>query len=1002
MSEEPYVSHGRYEDALERPAPEDCLPESAPVAAALPRPAARRHRDRCRIHEAGTVSTRSHLFLLALALLSWAAGPAFAREPAILVTRTGPEAVSVNAPRVVTVVFRVTNPADRPARFQERLVLPPFWRPIAAESPFTLDPAHVEVRLVSFYVPATTPAGDYQVTYLLADPQSPDQIVSSPVFTVVVLPAPSLRLTVLSAPELVVAGGAYTATFQLANPGNVDATVALSARSQDNFPASVNPQSIHLAAGGLAEVAVTVRTDSDFPRPTQHRVTLQASSTGAFDDVTQAHASSAVNIMPRPAPAGDAFHTLPMRLTLRGLLDDRAGRGAGLQTEISGSGPLDEEGRQHIDFLLIAPDLDGGSLYGERDEAHVSLWTETWRLDLGDQVFSLTPLTERFLYGRGVRGRLALDDFAAGVYYAESRWLEPSQDQSAAYVSFPFAKRATLDLSFLHKRIHQDAPAFPRLPDATDILSARARFVPADNLNMDLEFAWGANRGGTLPDSGAAGRLALSGNIDRLAYQMTYFRAAPGFFGYHNDMDFLSAGVTLPLFPRLRLQLDHRREKRNLDLNPVIPTAPRDLFSRAGLRYRISPDATLTLDVRTRSRRDLLPSPSFDFTENTFRLGAVRRFDKTTFDVFGEWGESHDDLTSRSSSIQRYRFSAYVTPSRKNSYAAYVEFSDSTTFTARRRPSLSGGLRADLQLNPSTSLGVRASAANHHAVGKRYTAETRLNHRLRNGADLSATAGYTAWHNGSQQDHAALMVSYSVPFQTRLHRKRTTGSIRGTVRREEDLAGIPNVIVTVNGQSALTGPDGEFLFPSLVPGVHQLRLDAPRIALDRITSRPLPLAVVVRPGETTEINLDVTRAACLRGQIVLVPARERIAAGDNGEPFLVGSARSRPDSGSSPDTPDTDSHHGVPGVLVQLTSGSETHHRLSGLGGEFNFERLRPGSWSLTIMGDNLSDEYDQPPPQTIELLPAQERTVLLRMTPRRRPIRIIDQGELRLEGTSP
>src|SRR5690606_33298200 len=87
---------------------------------------------------------------------------------------------------------------------------------------------------------------------------------------------------------------------------------------------------------------------------------------------------------------------------------------------------------------------------------------------------------------------------------------------------------------------------------------------------------------------------------------------------------------------------------------------------------------------------------------------------------------------------------------------------------------------------------------------------------------------------------------------------------------------------------------------------------------------------------------------------------------------------------------------GFTGGLVELTNGRETYRELTDADGEVVFDHLRPGIWTLKVHGNDLPAHHViENPIQQIELAPGESGRALVRVLPKIRPIRFLDQGEI-------
>ena len=216
---------------------------------------------------------------------------------------------------------------------------------------------------------------------------------------------------------------------------------------------------------------------------------------------------------------------------------------------------------------------------------------------------------------------------------------------------------------------------------------------------------------------------------------------------------------------------------------------------------------------------------------------------------------------------------------------------------------------------------------------------------------------------------------------------------------------IPDAIISVNGATAVTDKKGNFKFPSLKPGTYHIRVDQEAIGFNRVTVQKTPLEITVQGGIETEINFGVVRSATLKGRVAVFASK---AEGENNY-----------DNESSPEGKDHDNPSGelvieasgrtagskmvedyaLAGILVEMKSESGIHRRVTDKKGQFLFEDLRPGNWTLTVYENNLPEyHYLEQDTFDLHLKPGSEGELLVKVLPQMRSINIIDAGELSIE----
>ena len=889
---------------------------------------------------------------------------------------------------IVTTVFTVTNPTDQKREFISEVKLPQGWVLITKDFSFELNPNESDTRLVSFFVPQTTLAGKYEITYVIKDRKYPS---ISDFYTTycLVLPVSKLQTELLESPKFVIAGEEYRASFIVTNQGNTKYTINTNINSSKNIPCVADVEKFTLDPGQSKTVVVSVKTDAKTIRKLRHHLRLTAEA--VEDSKTKATSTSFVEILPRISGVEDNFHRIPAELIFRYVSQKNQDRTSGIQTEFRGEGTLDEEGKKHIKFRFRGPDVLDKSIFGEHDEYFLSYWTEEYELNFGDRNYSLSQLTENYLYGRGLEGRLNIDDdFTLGAYYMKTRWLQPRTQETAAYLDYSINDKYKVGLNYLRKN---------KNGKVSNITSFEGTFEPFENTKVELEYAMGP--GGDKKDNAYLTRLY--GRNDWLSYYLKLTHGGPDYPGYYSDLDYVSAGITVPIDKYLRLNASFRRERNNLDLDPTIYSAPLEKYYQLGLDYRLKTDTTFSLDWRSRNRRDRLDSPQFDYQEDTLKFGVGQSFDKLTINTSAEFGKIKNELNNTTSDSKRYTASVYFKPTKKQSYSGYLYYDKDNNFTGENRRSTTVGLNARYNITNSTSFSftLRTNKYQGSAYGARDNLELKLNHTFINGNELSILARHTRYKSSSMEDDTALMVQYTIPLGLPVCPKKSVGSIKGYVYDEETQVPISDCLLRLNGLTAVTDSSGNFTFPSVKPGIYYLDVDTASIGIDQITSRKTPPELIVEGGEKTQVNIPVTRAARLSGRIMVYSYEgnhnkttvNKQNSNTNKPYYVVGNS-----SDNKVDTKLTEDY-GLANTIVELKNSSETKRTVTDRQGRFEFEELRPGKWIFKIYGDNLPEyHYIEKDASELELKPGQKKEISARVLPRKRRIRIIAEPQTLLE----
>ena len=383
---------------------------------------------------------------------------------------------------IVTASVVVANRGAEADEFRERFILPPGCQKVAPpELPFRLEPGGQIVRVLAVSVPANMPAGLFTLSYRAQSRRDPSSLASFD-FAVTVTAVEDLELLLEPGAATALAGDNYSVKLRVTNRGNSRLAVRLAQRSSLRFPVSVDASTFALEAGVSRVILCRVQTDKGFAKHTSHAVTFDVTATSATGKTLTASQASVVEIIPLIGGDREPFHQLPMQLRLIGIAE--TGHDARFQAELSGAGSLDEAGRHRIDFLFRGPDVQNSSLFRERDEYGATYTDERWKIDVGDRVYALSPLTEKHSLARGAGVTWHEDQTTAGLFAATTLYRQRNTEELGAFVRQDLTRDFSLQANFLRKT-GGSSLAEKALPQ--NIVTIESRFRCGKLLDLRLE-----------------------------------------------------------------------------------------------------------------------------------------------------------------------------------------------------------------------------------------------------------------------------------------------------------------------------------------------------------------------------------------------------------------------------------------------------------------------------------------------------------------------------------
>lgn len=810
---------------------------------------------------------------------------------------------------IVSVAFTVRNDGQARAEIEPRLVLPSGWRTVTPDFPFTLSGKQSIVRLVSFVIPETARAGEYPLTYEARNRQIPS-VSSAYTVRVRILPAPNLQVALLEAPQFAVAGETYRAVFVARNTGNSPVKARFTARSAQGF--EVDPQSgdVALDPGESQSLAIAVATPRVRRRVDEYLSVTVETADAAVNDT----ASAPTQIVPRVS-AGEAYHTLSSEVGLSFVARETGEeRHSGWQAEWSGNGTIDEENARHIGFRLRGPDTREQGSLGDTDEYALQYWDDTTSASLGDSIYGLSLLTEPGRYGRGASAGYKTEDFDVSAYRARDRYGATDRQQAGFNAHYALTPGARFGVNLLDKT-GGELPA--------QIGSVQSQITWGNALYTDVELARSDGDG----ERGDAFRGGIYDNSHALRYYAIGWHADPGFRGYLRDEEYLTTGFDYPRPKSWGLRGYYRLQNQNLEADPTRP-APQEQQASLGTERLVGESARISLDYGTRTYVDryIAADGATDIANRSARLGVSRSFKDISLLYAIERGKTLDRLTRVRFDTSLHMLSAYWKVSPAQSYSIYALRDDNTYSHEREQVQTTVGLSGSYQWRAGTVLNL--DLERNSAAAKRHsTYNLSLLHRLRDGDRLELIARRIE----GRVPQTDVLLTYSVPFDLPIFRRANVATLHGRVYDAETGAGVNDVVLNLDGMTAVTGAGGAFEFPAVEAGGYQLSMDRSNVDVDKVPVDDLPLGVIVTAQDSKRVDIALIRSIAVSVNVHL-PA-------NNSDSTLA-------------------ANRGVQNVLVTLKRGDRVYRRLTDANGHMRLAGLAPGRWLASIAADTLPSGY--------------------------------------------
>lgn len=885
----------------------------------------------------------------------------------------GPEAFQARPGELINVLFEVTNTTGNDITAATDAILPEGWKVVNRPGPLRLAPSARAVFIFSVVVPSAARAATYEAAFRVFAQEAPSMSYRHGI-TVTVQEVQGLTVNLVEAPRTVVSGGLYAASFLVKNTGNDTVVLALSCSSLGGIPAVVDVDRVELAPGQSHVARVTARIPEDIPRGFTHRLFLEARSIGPRPLAAQGWAD--VEVIRSGTPFLERFTTIPATLTLRQATQHGGKTASSLQAALEAQGPVDKAGKHHVELVLVGPDTTDETTFGTQDQYLFRAYSETYDVVAGDSQFSLSPLTEQYLAARGAGLGLSLGGLSVKGFSARPRWQEPDVTETGVSLGYRFGSSLDVTLNALGKSGEDE--------DAK-VASAQVSIRPLPWMDMDIEGAQG-NGGDT---KGEAVRASVSCAGPPGSARLSYLDADPDFPGYHKDKRLASLDLVSNISKPLRASLSFNREERNLRREPDIAQAPVDTRTRLGVDYLADDKTTYSLAVSGRRLEDRLPSPLTDFTEVTMRAGVRKQLPSASCNVFAETGGRRDETDGEVSPLWQVALTAYGTRDRDLSFGLHARVASKVNIDPANARTVSAGASVACSFSRETriELSGQVDADRSDASRNKYLLEASVKKDLWQDSTLTARASRTLYTGHTDtKNETALLVEYAHEFGLPVARKAGTSTVSGIVRDASSSKPLGGVILRLDGRSAATDPEGRFSFLGLTPGTAYLGVDVSGLDPTSLPDCQNPLPLTLEAGRVILVEILITKKATLRGRIEIYKAFK----GERALPtVLEGELLPRQEGAIElrPAAP-------LANALVELRGTGGTVRALTDAHGLFTFPELRPGTWTLAVSREAIPEDHVLEPAElTFELAPGDAREVALKVLPKKRVIRFMQEG---------
>lgn len=847
----------------------------------------------------------------------------------------GPEDIETRPGRVLALSFSVTNRSNQAAEFIESAEIPEGWNSLLPLRNFRLGPGENMTRIVPVQVPPSARAGNYEIIYSVKSREDPG-LRDTEAIGIKVLQVEGLRLFMVEGPREVFPGESYIMVIQAVNGGNTPQDFTLESEEETASFLSLPKEVLPIAPGETQTFEIPFVIPKNISEET---IRIRLAAVGKGDKRTLTTIFIRLEVLLDNLGRFDPYNVIPTSLELTYTGDgDRA-----FQATWSGVGFLDEEGDRRLAFSFRGPDATGAGLLGQEDQYWIDYDDRDYALQLGDQNYSLSRLTSRYTYGRGIGAEFhpEEEDYRVGFHYLEGRSNILDEKESAFFISKNLSSDSMVQLNYIEREDRENTPGH-YFKDRVFGLQSEAAL--GENWQVEAEYGWSDTDQNIQDPADNAYYFLLRGEpFESVSLSLRRIYAEPHFFGEYTDYDSLSGTLGFPISPAVRAFIDYSRYRDNLmpERFPSLEEAREETLLRAYFDWALGEGWYVVFGYDDYEEKDLLLPRDFYFTEQSLWLRLGRSLERFSWEVEARHGNQTDKLEGESRSVMNYRFYLSWLFSPELSLRLYGNLGDDEALEESYLLRDYGEWGGSLSWQATRRLLLQFWYTNsgfdtdERPVSEQYSLLAR--HEFPNQHVLQLELRKDSYENS--EDETSYGLTYIIPVKLKLNKKKNIGALEGYVldATTPEKGPVSGVILSLAGKKVATDEKGYFLFPDLPFGAYFLQIQPDSLGQDRTTVRPFPLRIDIGQLEPTPVEIEVVQAGTVTGRVTVSessPNEETLRKTVSESSFRDG--------------------QGLGSVLIELKSDTRTLRRLTESDGNFAFPGIPAGSWQLKVYENNI------------------------------------------------
>lgn len=875
--------------------------------------------------------------------------------------------IEVQPQQVLTIPLKVTNNTLTTKELNDKIIVPTGWNIIKSPSFFSLNKGENEIRLISVIVPNSV-AGIHKISYVVNDQEG---FFYKKDIDIKVLSNYELNVITRKIPDYIIAGQLFEVEYIVSNLSNEKININFEIENDEDWNSFIlSSDVIELGIGESEKIILKVKANEKVRKTQKKSIKLKAVITKNNGEELAYMFNNSLEVIAIKSGIDDKYKRLPIDLSFN---TNYKNNGIDYLLELSGFTYLNEGETDYVNLFVASPEV----VYSFEENRYSKLYEEKFSLDLnidnrivllGDNYYTLSPLTEENRYGRGIYISSGSDDYNIFGYYSNNIY------GNSWAVSGKYFLNDMIDLqaNYLNKYVDEKNADY-------NIWSIRTYINKHKNIDAQFEYAWANNDNsldiGTEKEFGKAWRTEVEGNYQDLDFNVEMYNANSAYPGEYSDVNKEYISLRYPLIQdNLFVWGNYKNIRRNLDLNQDLKTASNKSGYQIGFTHKHRYNGSYSYSYGNYSFYDRFIPSSYNDEKEMNHFNFSQSLNNFSIYSFYDWGKNINKITNISEDISNYGFSAFYYPLYKQRYKLYYNNFDDYDFERINKEE--AGVSATFIFTDDTGLTLNLS---------RESRNKELSDIISLSLDKDLSIDNSIFIKGSYKNNEESEYEYTISLSY-LYKNlfgipiglREVGSIHGKVYDLEspNKDGIEGIVIRINNTTAVTDENGEYVFPSLAPGEYYISVDKGTIGFNKVTAEVNPFELSINAQENKELDFGIIRSAKITGNISRFEYDDNLKIKQEYILHEVG---------------------GAGNIVVELLSDRERYTVTTDEEGKFMFEDLRPGKWIVNILETSgIPENYHFEKKQyVINIKPGVTKNISTRLVPKNREIIFIEDAEL-------